>query len=338
MLVVDAAIEAPVSRRPQVLLIGNGGSDEWKRVVAGARAAADILNIELHVEATVGGHANSRVAALEQAAAIQNLNLPAFDGVAFFPADAESQIELVNYIAGQTKLVTLGRDCDNSKRLCYVGVCDGNDGRAAARMVRERMTRPGKVALVSPSDLDARGEREVSERLHGFREQWNELGDLANYKICEFAIASTDRTLDASLGEPPLLEVLGDAELAYIVAFDVQSAEHAMELFAGTADGRVPIIAFGASDSIFTGIEDGRVEAAVCHDPHRDGFEAMQRLDVYIHVCDDQLPEPGHGSYPVSSEVVLKENVADARGRMLKGTAVANADGKFLAARHARPR
>ena len=133
-----------------------------------------------------------------------------------------------------------------------------------ARLVRDQLSRPGKVALLATTFSDAVRNTNVSERLAGFKEQWG-----VDAMRCPLIEAATDSALAAALSDP---------ELAFIVAFDSRTAAFALKTLATQSDTRrVPMITFDPNQAIFDAIEDGRVCCAIFDDPYRSGFAAIQR-------------------------------------------------------------
>jgi ABC-type sugar transport system substrate-binding protein len=223
------------------------------------------------------------------------------------PTNPESEIDSINNVASRTKLITVGRDSCESRRLCHVGYCQTSAGQHAARLVRDQLSRPGKVALLATTLSDATQNTNVNERLAGFKEEWStsEESNLSSNPIIE---PVTDSACAAALVDP---------QVAVIVAFDAKTTAFALNtLAAQPAKHRVPIIAFDPDRAIFDAIDDGRVLLAIFDDPYRSGFVAIQRLIAYQNDEKAYLPVPGRGSFYLISEVVRKENLADVRRRI----------------------
>src|SRR4029079_9915562 len=125
---------------PRLLFIEGGAGEGAQRTLAGARAAGKLLGSELYVATpTQDDIANG------QAAIVERLNPADYAGVALCPAAPESQIDIVNDLARKTKLITLGTDCDHSRRLSHIGFSPSNAGALAARVVISQAPRQGKV-------------------------------------------------------------------------------------------------------------------------------------------------------------------------------------------------
>jgi ribose transport system substrate-binding protein len=300
MYALNVVIEPPIAPRSHMLLIGGGTGEYWQRTLAGARDAARELGVDLDVAMPTPDDLVD-----QQVAIVRKINPGDYIGVAFSPADPDSQVGLINDLAGRTKLVTVDRDGD-SQRLCHIGYGQVNAGALVARLVRDQLSRPGKVLLLATTFSDDARNKNVSQRLAGFKETWGPCGQ-DETMLCPIIEVATDSNLSATLADP---------QLAFIVALDSKAAESALTTLSARSDGRhVPIIAFDPSQAIFDAIADGRVYSAIFDDPYRSSFKAVQRLGVYC-ADKDSLPVPGRGSDFLVSEVVRKENLADIRRRL----------------------
>src|SRR4051812_37584752 len=101
MYAFNLVIEPPAGRRSRMLLIGGRTGENWQRSVAGARDAAREFGIDLDVEMPTQDDLVE-----QQVPIVQRIN-PSdyYNGVAFSPADPDSQFELINELASRTNLV-----------------------------------------------------------------------------------------------------------------------------------------------------------------------------------------------------------------------------------------
>jgi ribose transport system substrate-binding protein len=300
-------LKQPIAQQPRILVIGDGRSESWDRIEAGVRAAAHDFGLSVHFETpSQGGDPLD-----QQTAIVRQINHADYDGVAFCPAEPTSQAELINALAEATKLVTVGKDTDESRRLCNIGYCGYGAGRMAAWLARAELPRDGKVVLLY-SELAHKSD--VSERLEGFNEAWAEVADrdlLERFPIVSIDVDSfiSESAADGSRSN------LTPSQVAIVIAFDIAAAEAAINSFGVQHQTtHVPIIAFDPNSEILDAIGDGRVELAIYDDPYRKGYEAMERLTLYCHE-DTVLPEPGYGKVSLVGEVVRKENVDGFRKR-----------------------
>jgi ABC-type sugar transport system substrate-binding protein len=286
---------------PRVLFVGNSNDANWRRTLAGAQDAAQQFGVELCAQAPADGNALE-----QQQVLLRGINVENYAAVALTPANPLMQSELINEMASRTKLITVGTEFENSKRLCHVGYCCVNAGRKAARVVRDTMgQRSGKIVLLLPSSSNG-DVSDVNKRAVGFREAWEDVAAQYPAMHCSiFEIAN-----DANHSEQ-LAKSLAEPDVCMIVAFDTKAAESAIAVTAHLpATRRPPVLAFDPSALVYSAIEDGRVCAAIFDDPYRNGFEAIQRLAMYAHGDKFSLPMVGCGNVPLTGEVVQKDNLA----------------------------
>jgi ribose transport system substrate-binding protein len=307
MTALSILLRQPTAEQPRILVIGDGASESWVRVEAGVRAAAHEFGLAVHFETpTLGG-----VPLDEQAAIVRQIDHAEYDGVAFCPAEPSSQAELINSLADDTKLVTVGKDTDQSRRLCNIGYCAYGAGRMAAWLTRAESPRDGKVVLLCS---EAAHNSEVNERLEGFKEAWAEVDDRNLIERRPIISIDADSLISEPAADGSLFNVT-DSQVAIVIAFDTAAAEAAINSFGVQRQTtHVPIIAFDPNSEILDAIDDGRVELAIYDDPYRKGYEAMERLALYCHE-GAILPAPGRGSVSLVGEVVRKENVDSFRKR-----------------------
>jgi ribose transport system substrate-binding protein len=300
------AFEPAAVPRPRLLLIESGIGEGAQRTLAGARAAAQSLGFELDVATPAPDDIANR-----QAAIVQKIKPVDYAGVAFCPAAPEAQIDLINDLARKTKLITVGTDCDKSRRLSHIGFSQSNAGALAARVVGDELSRQGKVALLTSKLANAAPNTRVTDRLNRFKQMWVE-----HPTDCPIIEADIDSN-DVEHMSHDLATILADPELAFIVAFDSKAAESALKVLATLSrTRRVPMIAFDPSSAIFDAIDNGRACVAIFDDPYVNGFTAIMRLAEYCQADATGLPVPGRGLEYVKSEVVRKENFADFRKRL----------------------
>jgi ribose transport system substrate-binding protein len=305
---VNMLAENPRGRSPRIMLIGNAGGQQWQRTLAGAQAAAREFGVELRFESPALNET-----AEQQSAVMRKVDLVECDGVALLPVEPISQVTLINELASRTKLVTVGNDAENSKRLCNIAFCPKNAGAKAAMLARQDMRRPGKVALLTAGVSVGPDESAREQLISGFNAAWARDAETAA-RCTTIAIAIERAGGEQAVGG--LSATLADAELALLVAFDVKSAESALEAMTTWPESkRIPIVAFDPSVAVLDAIEDGRVTSAVLNDPYQDGYEAIERLAIYSRADATALPIPGFGYIPRNGEIIRKANVADIRRR-----------------------
>ncbi len=299
---VNTFVKNTNEEKPRVLMISSVSGEPWQRTLVGARAAAKEFGVELRTEAPA-----SNQTAEQQSEYVRSIRAADFDGIAISAEDPASQVELINDVAKHTKLVTLGKDTEGSKRLCHIGFDQIGAGAKAAWFARCKVEHAGQIMLLTTAAPSSQSEI-VRQRIVGFQEGWSRYAESAGpYSMVTVSIGA-DANGATKLSNP---------KVALIVAFDVEAAESAIAAAASQPEAeRIPIIALDTSEIVLDAIEDGRVSSAVFNDAYADGYEAIQRLALYSREDEAGLPTPGFGTIPRCGEIVQKSNVADVRGRM----------------------
>src|SRR6187399_2065084 len=90
MWALYVALDSPSTPPVKIVFVSGGTNDSWQRIVAGARAAAKDLGIELHVSIPTADDCPD-----QQADILRAIDFAECEGVAFCSADPESQLNLV---------------------------------------------------------------------------------------------------------------------------------------------------------------------------------------------------------------------------------------------------
>jgi ABC-type sugar transport system substrate-binding protein len=293
------------------LFISGGISESWQRTVEGARDAARDLGVELQVKEPTADNCPD-----EQSAMLRAINLTECDGVAFCPADPESQLELVSEIAEQTKLVTIGNYFDRSNALCHVGYSPSGVAVRVARLILDELPRGGKIAVLSSRHTKGNRNTLADMQLNDFKEQWGGWDGPGSSMLRSIVADVGDNGEVTQHAGSVVSTALLDPDIAYIFAFDSPSVECALAALAEHPRTKpIPIIA--ATDptaAILDAIGAGHIYAAVSKDPYHNGYEGVVRA-AKLCQCDvtETLPAPGHGSVFIPAQIVQKANLANFR-------------------------
>lgn len=307
MFALNTALQPVAPPLTKVLLVGDGNTEEWSSVTAGALAAALHFGLDVRFESPQQSDARN-----EQSRLLSEVDLSSYAGVAVSPVNSELQCDLVNDLADGTKLVTYGKDCGNSRRLCHVGYYQDSTGRMVAHIVRQNLRPGGQVAILRSSDA---ANSNVRERLEGFRaawEEWNVGHPSGEVSIVEVLIDSRNETQASQ----DLARAVQSPRLATVVAFDQSASDLVADTLAHAVHSNLPnVIAFEPTAKVLDAIESGRVSFTVYNDPYRQGYEVVERLSMYCTGDETALPVPGHGSSALFGEIVDKHNLAEFRRR-----------------------
>jgi len=322
MWALSVALEAPSPPPVRLFFISGGINDSWQRTVEGARAAARDLDIELQVRKPTADDCPD-----QQAAILRAINFAECDGVAFCPADPESQLELVSEIAEQTKLVTIGNYYYRSTALCHVGFSPCAMACSVARLVVDELPRGGKIALLSSRHPKGKRNAIADMQLNDFKEQWAEW-DGPGSSMLRSIVTDVDDNGEVTQHTASVISTaLDDPYLAYIFAFDMPSVESALSVLAEhprTMPIRI-IAAFDPTAAILEAVGDGHIYATISEDPYRNGYEGVVRVaKLCRRGVSSTLPVPGYGNVALPGEIVQKANLADFHRRAQARSILAN--------------
>lgn len=307
MFALNSALQPVAAPLRKVLIIGDGRTETWPSMTAGARAAALQFGLDVCFERPKPGDSCN-----DQSRLLSELDLSPFAGVAVSPVNPDTQCDQINDLAGRTNLVTFGKDCDKSRRLCHVGYYQNGTGRMVAHIVHQTLQPGDQIALLHISDT---ANSDVRERLEGFRAAWEEWDvghPSGEVSIVEVLIDSRNETQASQ----DLARAVQNPRLATVIAFDQSASELVADTLAQTVHSNLPnVIAFEPTAKVLDAIESGRVSFTVYNDPYRQGYEVVERLSMYCTGDETALPVPGHGSSALFGEIVDKHNLAEFRRR-----------------------
>jgi ribose transport system substrate-binding protein len=314
LYMLNTSLESPAAPHPRFLLMSNVVGSDWERTLAGAQAAARDLGVDLDIQTTPASTTDPLTTVA------QNLDAATYSGIALSLADPEAERDLINDLGDRTKLVTIGNDLEafdrKTRRLCHVGCRQRNVGAMVARVVRNELTQQGKVALLVSEVSAATANAAVAERLDGFKQEWDAQNRTNPDCFCSMIEAGVD-TSTLERASQTVSALLADPDLTCIIAFDARSAETAVKVLAAMPKSRrLPTIALESSRAILDAVADGSLNSAIFHDPYRDGYAAIERLNHFCHTDAAGLPKPGYGSFPIAAEIIRQENLATLRPRL----------------------
>lgn len=139
-----------------------GNTPFWHITAAGAKAAAELYDVDLTLELPQGGYE-------EQTKLPSAVSEAQYDGVAVSPRAPDKQNKLLSKLADKVHLITFDSDAPDSNRLCYIGTDNYSAGRLAAQLIKQAVPDDGKVALmIANTNKD-----NAVLRVKGFREEIN---------------------------------------------------------------------------------------------------------------------------------------------------------------------
>jgi ribose transport system substrate-binding protein len=306
---VSVLREPPPPPVSKILFVTGGSGPYWQSTVAGAKAAARGLDVDLKIEMPADDES------LEQQTAILTGLDANLDGVALSPLDAGSQTELINGLVKKMRVVTFDSDAEESDRHSHIGTSNFSAGRACARLVNEALPEGGKVAVL----LANQTKENLIDRKGGFRERIGQLaddvekqGDAPRYTIVGYF---EDGGSDAKCGQNIRAALAANADLACFVGMNARHGPVLLKVLGEMNKlGEVTLITFDAADETLEGIEAGHIYATIAQDPYNFGFEAVKTLSELCRGHGTDLPIVGKGSNYVGAEAIRRENLEKFRG------------------------
>ena len=297
-----------------------GGPDPfWNQVIAGAEAAADELDVDLHV------HIPSGVPA-DQTKVLAQLEGVASQGVAISPIAPDEQTRLLSRMAAKTLVVTFDNDAPQSLRHCYVGTNNYLAGRDCAKVVEEGLPEGGNVVIF----IGDKERQNAQDRLRGFHDRIVGLEQPAE---------DSEFPLDDPYGSDNI-KVLGiyfDGQSPDQAATNVRQAleEHpdvdcmvglygyngpaCLKVLRDSEDPKdIKIVAFDEHEETLDGVASGDILATVVQSSFQYGYETVRLLKTWSNSGEHFGPLEGTGYRYLPCKIVTKENVAEHRANLAR--------------------
>ncbi|HAV64168.1 MAG TPA: sugar ABC transporter substrate-binding protein [Verrucomicrobiales bacterium] len=293
-------------KKARIAFVSNGVASFWVIAQAGVEKAAADLGVETQVIMPQGPANQKRV--------LEDLVSQRIDGIAVSPIDPANQTELLNMVAGRTKLITQDSDAPDSDRILYLGMNNYQAGRMCGQLVKEALPNGGKIMIfVGRTEQDnARLRRQglIDELLN--RSEDSTRNDPVNQVIegNGFTILGTmtdnfdfpkakANAEDALSKHPDLAGMVG--LFAYNIPLMLEATEQAGKL------GKVQVIAFDEADETLAGIQKGHVHGTVVQNPYEYGYQSVAVLKRIIE--GDNSVVPADKFIDVPARIIRKADV-----------------------------
>ena len=281
--------EAPEART-KLGYVTNGVASFWVIAGAGARAAAEKLDVDVDVLMPAEGIA-------DQKRMLEDLLTRGVDGIAVSPIDPANQTELLDDIAARTHLITHDSDAPESQRKFYVGMDNYDAGRLCGALVKEALPEGGNVFLfIGRLEQDnARRRRqgvidELLDRDHA-PDRYDPPGatlEGSRYTVLGTLTDQFDRA-KAKANAEDALSRHGDIDVmvglfAYNPPLILEALKQAGKL------GETTVIGFDEADETLQGILDGTVYGTVVQNPYEYGHRSVELLTALARRDSADLP------------------------------------------------
>ena len=299
----------------KVALVTSGDGPYWDPVIAGARQAADRLDLDLTVV-----RVRSDVALQSQK--ISELAEQKLHGMAVSPIEPRTEAALLSKIASEMTLVTFDSDAPVSRRLCFVGTDNYAAGRQCGELVRRALPEGGDVIILvgNPEKENTQRRRQgVIEELLAMPyapEQESSAEPSTAPTVKHNVVATVADESDPNLTVERVTEAVQRypnvrcfvATLGYQTPALLKALEQAGKL------GQVRIIGFDADERTLAGIEAGHVFATIVQDQFACGYQAVRILADELRGNRGGLPL--FQTYPLAVHAVTKDNLTEARAQL----------------------
>ena len=298
--------DASGSSKPVLAYVTNGTARFWTIGANGAKAGAAEFDVECDIRMPDG--------AVDQKRILEDLVTKGVDGIAVSPIDPRNQVDLINNVCSQTRVITQDSDAPGTERMCFVGPDNYAAGRAVGKMVMEAMPDGGTLVIfVGRLEQDnARHRRQgVIDELMGWEsdpERYSPPGatlDSGKYQVLDTRTDQFDRAKAKSNAEDAIARFPGLGCMVGLFEYNPPMCLEALR----SADklGEIHVVAFDEADMTLQGILDGHVVGTVVQDPFAYGRESMRILAGLAR--GDQSVLPAGGVLDIPTRVIRKENV-----------------------------
>ncbi len=223
------------------------------------------------------------------------------DGVAITPSDSVLLKKPIDKVVDSgIPVLTFNSDVVNSKRFCYVGLCNKRSGRLAGELMGKFLNGKGKVAVFVSYLTTAATE----ERKDGFYDIIK--NNYSNIKV----VATLENQDNDSISYQLTQKLLhNNPDLKGIFVTNASSAGAAHALIDAGKVGDVRLISYDISEEIIKMLKKGVIYATITQDPFTQGYQSVRRL--YNYVVNKKAPEQDQVlTYP---KVMFVENLNDQR-------------------------
>lgn len=292
---------------PSFAFITNGVAQFWAIAEQGAKAAGRDLGVHVSVHMPTGG-------LTDQKRIVEDLLVRGVDGIAISPIDPDNQIQFLNHVASQTKLITQDSDAPSTKRLLYVGMDNYVAGMLLGKLLKERMPNGGTVVTFLP-----RMEQDnLKRRRQGFIDELlSRAPDPRRFDPPDGEISANGFTVRATLtdqldrakAKANCEDILTKyRDIGALVGLAEYNGALCMEAIKQSGRvGNVKLVGFDEPEVLLDAIADGSAEGTVVQDPFRYGYESIKILKK-IHDGDPDVI-PVDKFFDIPARTIVRDNV-----------------------------
>lgn len=320
--------------KPRIAVVTNTTDPFWDLCEAGAKKAAQDLNVDLLFRQP------EKLDASIQTPIIESFIKQGVDGIAISVIDPKGQAEDLTRWAKKLPLVTMDNDADPATgRRCYIGVDNKLAGRAAGRLVRQAIPNGGTIGLFIGNNSSANAIGRISGVLeelatpdaNGKPGTHPQKPSVSGKWYGKYFLVDGEAKTDGGPGPVALsnaqamlgrLEGVNDICLIGLYAYNPPAILEAVK--SKSLTGKVKIVGFDEQLPTLEAVAAGEIVGTVVQDPYNYGYKSVEVLAALAKKDDSKLVK---GSMPY--QVVTKDGGPD---QTVDGLSIKNPKGADYAA------
>ena len=253
--------------RRQIAVIPKGTAFTfWKAVHAGAKSAADELNVEI-----IWTGPNDEGDRRQQIEVVQNFISRGVDAIVLAPSDEVALARPVETAVSRgIPVVIIDSNLKSDDHSSFVATDNREGGRMAARQLAEVMDEKGNVILLRYSEGNASND----QREEGFLEELAaKYPGIRVISSNQYAGTTKESAFQASQN---LLNRFGDQVNGIFCPNEPVAFGMLRALETSKRAGKIKFVGFDAGESLIEGMREGSIHGLVAQDPFNMGYQGVK--------------------------------------------------------------
>jgi ribose transport system substrate-binding protein len=285
----------------KLAFVTNNSSEFWKIAKNGIKKYEAEGKIQVDVKEPPTG------TVAEQNQILESLLAQGYDAIAVSVLSPRDQTELLNKVAGKTKLITFDSDAEKSNRLLYIGTINYEAGKKLGEQIVKLLPNGGRIAVfVGTFSAD-----NAAQRLKGIEDA------IAgkNIEIVEKKEDNKNEAMARSNAEAILNnDALKVDCLVGLWAYNGSAIAAAIE--GSNKKGKIKAAVFDEDEGTLRGIENSLIDCTVVQHPFEMGYRSAKWMHKLTTDANAAASIPADKIDNTGIEVIEKSNVADFRARL----------------------
>ena len=255
------------SERPQIAVVPKGTAFTfWKAVHAGAKSAADELNVEI-----IWTGPNDEGDRRQQIEVVQNFISRGVDAMVLAPADEVALARPVETaVSRDIPVVIIDSNLKSDVQSSFVATDNREGGRMAARQLAKVMDEKGNVILLRFNE----GSASNDQREEGFLEELAvAYPAIKVVSSNQYAGTTKESAFQASQN---LLNRFGDEVNGIFCPNEPVAFGMLRALETSKRAGKIKFVGFDAGESLIKGMREGSIHGLVAQDPFNMGYRGVK--------------------------------------------------------------